>query len=323
MHIDRLAKLLESQGVTVLHCDESPIKKDAIFNVRSLNLKRYFGLLISADKVHIHSSVGVFRFFHLVCAKLFFKQSVVTIHSWRGGFISTVVWGFLLNIFCRDIIFVSDEVSRKFKFPSFGRVVFPAFIPPCDSTQLLPSPVLRFIGKIKSENKKLAVSNAFRLVDFGGEDLYGLDLCIKAFENKELSLLSALIFVVSDPSANTEKIERYLGYIKEKKLEGNILLYLGALNFYSLLLLSDISIRATNTDGDAISVRESIFLKKPCIASDVVSRPELAILFKNRSSESLVDKIKETLDRNFDNFFSEVDCEDKISDFYNNLYFKG
>lgn len=270
--------------------------------------------------VHIHSSVHLFRFIHLICAKVFFKKVVVTMHSWRGSRLSRIVWGWLLRCFCDKVIFVSDEVAKNIKVPSYKACVFPAFIPPAGVPLRLPLSILEFIKAVKSENRKLAVSNAFRLVDFEGEDLYGLDLCIKAFESDALSSSVALIFVISDPSRNVEKINSYARYVEENKLENNILIYQGAIDFYSLLTHADFSIRATNTDGDALSVRESNFLKKPCIASDVVVRPDSTVLFNNRSVESLIKKIKEMLSGDFENIFLEGDTVSQPIYFYQKLY---
>ena len=42
-----------------------------------------------------------------------------------------------------------------------------------------------------------------------------------------------------------------------------------------MLRLTDVLLKPTNTDGDAISVREALYLGVPVVASDVVERPYL------------------------------------------------
>ena len=45
--------------------------------------------------------------------------------------------------------------------------------------------------------------------------------------------------------------------------------------FIPVLRLTDVLLKPTNTDGDAISVREALYLGVPVVASDVVERPYL------------------------------------------------
>ena len=53
------------------------------------------------------------------------------------------------------------------------------------------------------------------------------------------------------------------------------------------LARSSVLLRPTNTDGDAVSVREALWLGVPVIASDVVERPAGTELFRTRDAESL------------------------------------
>jgi glycosyltransferase involved in cell wall biosynthesis len=58
---------------------------------------------------------------------------------------------------------------------------------------------------------------------------------------------------------------------------------------------SDIFVRTTFSDGDAISVREAISLATPVVASDVVSRPAGTVCFKTGDSSDLASKIDSLL----------------------------
>lgn len=320
IHICRLGLLLKNQGFDVFYCDESRIFKTSIFNIRSLNIKSYISLLINSDIIHIHSSVGLFRLIHLFISSIFLKKTIVTIHSWRAGKLSSFIWSWILRINCHRVVFVSSEVSEKLHLPSSIKLVFPAFIPSIDQQYEIPEKILEFIGKSKLGGRKIVVSNAFRLIDFDGSDLYGIDLCINAFESVIINKSAVLVFVISDPSVNPEKISYYIDYVRRKNLEETVLIYLGIVNFWGLLQISDFSIRATNTDGDALSIRESIFLKKPCIASDVVSRPELTILFKTKSCTSLIKELQLALTHDFRNYFPKESFDNQIDQFYADLY---
>ncbi|KAB0489594.1 glycosyltransferase [Pseudomonas psychrophila] len=295
IHIQRLATLLNRAAIGTSFCDESANKKENIFNIRSLNFIAYASLIFKSDIVHIHSSIGIFRLMHLLFAFVMRKKTIVTLHSWRNGVISSYIWSLLFNLLCSKIILVNHAISKRLKVNIAKQVLYPAFIPPLDVLGDLPIELSAFIASAKLQHKKIASSNAFRIVEHNRQDLYGLDLCIDAFSKKEISESAVLVFSISDPSTNLKKIECYLKIIAERKLEDVIYLQLGSINFYALLQSSDISIRATNTDGDALSIRESLFLNKPCIASDCTNRPEGTQLFKNRSLDSLSESILNAL----------------------------
>ena len=87
--------------------------------------------------------------------------------------------------------------------------------------------------------------------------------------------------------------------------------------------MSDLTLRATNTDGDALSIRESLFLNTPIIASNATSRPTGTIVFDSRSQDDLNAKVlhelknlnnKEALINTNLDFFSKYKTIYKITD---------
>ena len=90
---------------------------------------------------------------------------------------------------------------------------------------------------------------------------------------------------------------KYINKINKEGLNEYITILTYPISFVRLMEKSDLVIRATNTDGDALTVREALYLNKPVIASDVVKRPKGTILFKNRDSDDLYKKIIETLNK--------------------------
>ena len=64
----------------------------------------------------------------------------------------------------------------------------------------------------------------------------------------------------------------------------------------SVIAASDVFVRPTSADGDSISVREALTLGTPCVASDVVARPEGAICFKNQDPGQLAAQISRAVD---------------------------
>lgn len=319
IHIQRLGILLGNKGINVVYCDESKEIKKNIYNIRSLNILKYIKDIYRSDIIHIHSSVDILRLFHILVSKALNKKIIVTIHSWRKKEYQHYVWSKILSLLCHNVIFVNSETATLLDISTEKKLIFPAFIPPPPSKNILPDSINNFINQTNLNNKKIVVSNAFRIVEFNNEDLYGFDLCLQAFSDSRIADKASLIFIVSDTSANKQKIDYYLEQIREKDLGSSILFYLGAIDFYSLLSISDISIRSTNTDGDALSVRESIHLNIPCIASDCVGRPAEAILFKNRSPEDLIEKLAYCIEHPED-FTHDSQCANHIEEFYQKLY---
>jgi glycosyltransferase involved in cell wall biosynthesis len=58
---------------------------------------------------------------------------------------------------------------------------------------------------------------------------------------------------------------------------------------------SDVFLRPTNTDGDAVSIREALYLGTPVVTSDAVPRPEPCVLFANRDMKDFEKKVRQTL----------------------------
>ena len=228
---------------------------------------------------------------HFSAASLFFKKKIITIHGYepgRGANIRPMDRTILNN--CNKVIFVSKELADAFKVKQY--IVNEAFLPPdVKSEAEIPAEVFNWIEQRKKQGYKIAVANASRLDKHEEEDLYGLDLCIMAAKkNKEIGIKAAIIFVVSDGSG-VIKTEQYKKMIDEFALQDWFLIWEAPLSFIKLIIHTDIVLRPTNTDGDALTVREGLFLGKPVVASDVVIRPEGTKLFKTRDAESLAQAI--------------------------------
>jgi glycosyltransferase involved in cell wall biosynthesis len=60
----------------------------------------------------------------------------------------------------------------------------------------------------------------------------------------------------------------------------------------AVIARSDIFVRPTYSDADAVSVREALALGTPVVASDVVRRPEGTLCFKTGDAGDLAAKIE-------------------------------
>lgn len=297
IHIRRLVHLL-SKDFKVDIIDESKIKfsDGKIFNLRSKNLLTYLKLIYSSDIVHIHTAMNWLRFVHVVISKLFFKKVVVTIHSIMH--IENKKHNLLLKISLKlsnNIIYVNEKIKQELG-QSKGKIM-PAFLPPImKNEEDLPEEITRLL--IKNNKKKIVVSNAYRLDWYNGSDLYGFDLLLEVADiaktNKDNVLI---ILIISSINHDDPLLVKYNDFIRSRKLENNIIIIPYSISFVKLILKSDMVIRATNTDGDALTIREGLFFNKPVIASNVVQRPKGTILFSNRDRNDLYAKIVENLNK--------------------------
>ena len=113
--------------------------------------------------------------------------------------------------------------------------------------------------------------------------------------------------------------------IKQKKIENNILFITEPLpEVYPIWMKSDVFVRSTCTDGDALSIREAMYFKVPVVTSDAVPRPEGVVLFKNRDVQVFIEKTKKVLNnyeeyKNRANKLNSGNGFDKILEIYNEL----
>ena len=295
IHITRLSNLLERNYIfKFINESSKKAHRFNVFDLRTYNLFTYFKFIHASHIVHIHSSFWWLRALHIISAKLFRRRIIVTIHS-----LSNLQTDFSIKAtkyflkFVDKTILVSSEIAKTISVEN--SVILNAFIPPeINSENNLPEAIIRVLEANK--NKKIIVSNASDLAIHKGEDLYGLDLLIdvaKKIKNDGQNYI--IIFVLASLSKNKKLLKNYLEKVKNEGLQKTISIFVSPISFVKLILESDLVVRATNTDGDALSVREAIYLKKPVIASDVVERPEKAILFSSRSSYSLYTKINYAL----------------------------
>ncbi len=301
-HIKRLVGLIEG-NYDIDFIDEGHTRYEGYFNLRGGNLFYYLKKIVNADIVHIHSGVWFLRIFHvIICKFLFRKKVLVTIHRDPNIEPYRKITRWFLR-YCDCSILVNKEGYDFIKSTDTGKcVLLPAFLPPLmkDEPQL-PNELENWL-KVARKNPKsyIMCSNAWNLVLHNGFDLYGLDICIDAMERLKTDETDYyLIFVVASNTNQRERIEEYKRRVKDYGLERNILIWEEPVSFVRLLQKCDLTLRTTNTDGDAISIRESLYFDKPVLASDIVSRPDGVAVFKTRNINDLVRMIKEITNRTF------------------------
>lgn len=280
-------------GVTIhvqrlLNSLKDDIKYDFNYDFRALSKKSLFLLpfIIKQYKlVHIHSSNPWVRLYIVRMCKIFKVKSVITIHGNLGRFNTIKNKIDYETIRLTDKPIVLNEQSFSIAYPINKKTeLVSAFIPPDISQEILLSNISQSISKLKDKSKLLFCTNGSNLsFDKNNEEIYGIFELIEAFST---NLQYGLVF--SDPSGIYSKV------IKEKNihLPDNVLVVNVEHSFYRVMQLCDASIRNTTTDGDSLSVKESLYLKRYTFVTDVVSRPVGCILYKKgKFADFLINEI--------------------------------
>lgn len=301
VHILRFYNLLKKEFVFDF-IDESQIKKNEFFNIRSLNILKYLKKINNSDVVFIHSGPNLIRILHLLITRMYSKKIILVLHGFTSKPPEFIFYiNGLIYRLATTIIVVNSDIKRRLYLPEKKCITKEAFIPPFLTEEIeLPENIQNLICKSKKDGKMIICSNAFRLKKYKNQDLYGLDMCIevaKRLVNKEKSFI--FIFVVSSVVEKNESYFKMETLIKKLDLGNHFFLINEKLSFVKLMQQSDIVIRPTNTDGDSLTIREGLFLNKKVLASDVVERPEGVILFENRNLNDLEKKLEELIGGNY------------------------
>lgn len=294
VHVHRLSSWLSAQGIKVDLVDETKHKKKGVYNIRSMRFLSYLRYLSRCNVAHIQSSVHVFRIFHIVMCRLFGLRVIVTIHSWRPGDLITPINRIFLKL-AHKVVLVRERINDYFKLKNYH--VFPAFLPPVSCRRDLPEKIQTFIGKVRTRGYFLLCANAYEMVEYNGQDLYGLDLCVELMDllTSKSDVEAAFVFVVSCDAKSNQLYANAQKLIKERGLENRFFLYNKPVDFITLMKQCDLVLRPTNTDGDALTIREALYFDIPVIASDIVQRPPGTILFRNRDVKELMRRTVDVL----------------------------
>jgi hypothetical protein len=233
--------------------------------------------------IHLHTSHPVLRLLFALYCKILNIKLIQTYHGNLGRF------NFIYN--CCDTwsvslthipVLINQQSLEKARKWNKKSILISAFIKPIQNAPLNES-LDASIHAFKSNYHPVFSTTASCLAwDKNGNEIYGGSMLYEVFsQNTKAGLL------FSDPTGC------YKQYLEEKykSLPDNIFFIYEAHSFINILQVSDCFIRATTTDGDSLSVKESISFQKPVIASDCVDRPKGCTLYKTLDRQDLEYKI--------------------------------
>ncbi len=261
IHVQRLTEWLDSRGVEYTLCD-----------YKLLKLKEQINMIMQHECIHLHVSHPALRFFYALITKCMGKKLIFTIHgnlgrfNWLGNLLDK--WTVKFADTPITINKLSYDKGRKW---NKNTKLISAFIPPIEDGDI-PSWALSKIKELREQGTRVFSTNASACsYTTTREEIYGIEFLIDFFRNRNDLL------VISDPS----------GQYAEKHKGEDLFFITVPHSTFALYKHVDGMIRNTATDGDSLSVRESLYLGLPTYATDRVDRPEGTILFHYNDSESL------------------------------------
>ena len=297
IHLARLKHLIQ-KDFTLDFIDESSVIKDEYFSIKSFNLFVYLKKIFSADILYIQTGGSSLRKFHIIIGKLFFKKIILTIHGYSKvkKIPNLLIDSFFFQL-CNKIILVNPYIFKRLYLSRKKCVFQHAFIPPVMSEEIdLPFFISDWFDLSIKNGNVILCANASRLNIFENEDLYGLDMCITVTKRLlDNGYPVSFIYIVSSLENCTEKYSKYEQLIIDLELQDSFFLLNGIFSFVKIIELSDIVLRPTNADGDAITIREALFLGKSILASDIVKRPQGTLLFETRNDDDFYSKLSSLL----------------------------
>jgi len=314
IHVQRLKNLLFEKNIQCMIYDTTQFlckngKSDDTY------IKKWPEILFFSEGiVHIHNSgLNLFKIFFL-SNLLTIKENkiIITYHSLRDD-IENQNWfkKKLLKLYLIHIShFIVANQKIKEKLIKLGVktekiTVLPSFLPPKilkKDFEYIPSDILDFI----KNHKPIISANASRIEFFENEDLYGIDMCIDLCINLKKKY-PQIGFIFCLPSiGDNDYFAKMKNKITKNHIDNNFIFIPEQRQFCPIIMRSDIFVRPTNTDGDAVSLRESLYYKIPSVASDVIPRPKGANVFRNRDIGDFTLKVEKILE-NYGNYKKELE----------------
>ncbi|WP_106792464.1 glycosyltransferase family 1 protein [Aquimarina sp. Aq78] len=285
------------------------------FHFKTLNKKNLllsFLFILKYSYFHIHTSNVYLRLYYVLLGKIFGSKCIITIHGDIGRYNSKLknkLDVFVLKCATYPILLNENSLQKALRLNK-NSVLISSFIPPNMNKEFMSDDLKENIVQFKSIYKNVFCTNAYNFSkDKNDSEIYGIFEIINYFtDNQDKGL------IFSDPSG------AYLTEFRKRNIKTpkNILHITGDHSFFKVLNLSDFSIRNTSTDGDSISVKESLFLNKITFCTDVVSRPKGVFLYKRGD-------LKNTIHNFFNNSISQphnnlvVDGSVQIIELYKNI----
>jgi len=249
-----------------------PKVKYAIYDLNKLDYINFLFILRQYAISHLHTSNVYLRLVFSLYGKIIRTKTIITYHGDVGRFNKIKNMIDCLSIRFSDVpIVINKQSYKKALVYNSNTLLLSAFLKPIDNKPI-DLILLKKVEQLQLKGK-VYLTNAFNLsFDKNGKEIYGISSLLKMF-----STLDSHQLIIVDPSGNYKK------FINENapELENAAFWVTEIINFHELLRISNGFIRNTTTDGDSLSIWESLSLGKKTFATSIINRPNGVILYKN------------------------------------------
>lgn len=295
LHCVRLLEGLRSHGVDARGISLGGIP-DGVEHVTKLSAS----FALSRSLVHYHTDEGNHRWMRLFSRlwRLTRTPYVVTVHSFRDRpeFADARVRAQLAAAYTHAaaVIGISNEVisdleQRLGVYHKRTRII-PSALPM--STWEMNAPLPTALPAQWQQASVRILANAGRVVRYNGEDLYGIDILIKAMQqihDRDVALCVAVGDVVD--------VELW-GNLRHAAAHDSRVTFLQqpASPLAPVVRNAHIVVRPTRTEGGAsLTVQEALELGRWAIASDAVPRPDGTRLFHSTDADHLASILQSSI----------------------------
>jgi len=246
-----------------------------------LNFSTFKPFFKRYDIVHIHYSKTWKRILGLLIGKIVAKKTILTLHgkefygdnSGADFSFSTRITAMLSD----GIIFLNQIAKDRYMSLFSNNIILDSIF--MEGVLFKESKGKKYIQRQK--DKTYILVYAFDRIIKNSKDVYGVDFILKNVSKFDQKYMIVLVDINQAYKSEVDRIN------------SESLVYLGCeVDFLSLLSEVDIYLRPTTTDGNSVALQEALMLGKRVLASDVVSRPKEATVYKSENFNDLFTKLE-------------------------------
>jgi len=296
IHIHRMLAYIDYNAIVLFN--ENGNSSDIKHLVDYRKSKRFYKVFLLVFKnfklIHHHTPDNYTR---LILSFLSRFGKKVYLHVHGDSFIDFInkntLWAKLLTNNVRYLNFIScNEKNYEFinNMKPKSNVIIDAFIPPKYDQFVFNEFKNNFRLEFVDDEYLAFTMGWFK--SYNNEDLYGFDIMAEALKNVKSTGFKLKIISSNNGIVDSLIYKKFIERRKELEIDNDfIILNQNPAEIWPAYLITDLFIRATNTDGSSVSVKEALWFESKVIASDIVDRPQNTILFKNRDVNDLTEKI--------------------------------
>jgi glycosyltransferase involved in cell wall biosynthesis len=310
VHVQRLGPLLKERGISYVVYNATGDAGDGervipVLSGRKRWMARYF-FTAREPAIYLMSDRLLTWIMVALMARIRGKRVLIRLrNSALPDWIRESAWrralaGFSLRGVA-GVVCVSErllEAAKSLGVPQHRLHFSPGFLPPATSTADRADVNPEVWEFIKGRRPIIAANGK---VDwYRGQDLYGLDQLLELATRlkPDYPSLGVVVCMWNHLPGDDQYIENLSAEARRRGVSDTILFNKRSGVFVPVLAEADVFIRPTNTDGDANSVREGLYLGIPTLASDAVERPAGTIVFRTRDVDDMEAKVRSVLERN-------------------------